>query len=93
MNLRDNLPLFYFDLANNQMGDSKHVKLLLIFFMAWITLTIRHITHLRRSTVITTCVRISGYFNPRILGLPGMERFSLATELVLSEAERRVLIF
>jgi len=29
MNLRDNLPLFCFDLANNHMGDSKHAKLII----------------------------------------------------------------
>ena len=61
--------------------------------MARVTLTMKQMMRLRSKVMTAICARTPACFSPRILGLLRMQRSSLAAELVLSEAERRALIF
>jgi len=62
-------------------------------YMAVMTLTMKKMMRFRSKVMTAVCARMPAFFSPRILGLSRMQRSSLAAELVLSEAERRALIF
>lgn len=65
-----------------------------IFFLrARVILTIKRAILLSRITTTAICARTPAFFRPRILGFERIQKSSLADELVLSEAERRVLSF
>ena len=63
------------------------------FLSARVTLTMKHIMRLRSIVITAICARTPACLSPRIFGLSRMHKSSLAAELVLSEAERRALIF
>ena len=65
----------------------------LFFLKTNVTLTMKRVILLRRTTIMAICERMPALFRPRILGFVRIQKSSLADELVLSEAERRVLSF
>ena len=64
-----------------------------LFLKAKVTLTMNRAILLSRTTIMAICESMPAFFSPRILGFARIPKSSLVDELVLSEAERRVLSF
>ncbi len=64
-----------------------------VFLRARVTLMMKAATLLSRTTMTAICERTPALVFPRIFGFVRMQKSSLAEELVLSEADRRVFSF